>query len=1279
MALNYTVRIIDRLLRFDTTKDDVVATLLPFAQTPNAIYEIHKISTGDGHTVTITVNPSTTDFLLPDRTISLVLDDTNHTVYIKIPANGLSPAYVNSGDGGGGGGGGGGVPAPPVTINPPAEVIFRSDHKVEVDIPWTAAATANPTNFLGVAVYLEDPDISSGANPALAGATDPAGTGVPLNATSQVSGEWAPVFVNESTKSPAVLFLDTTMGSTPDQTYKTGREVRIYLASYGPFSHSKLVRATSPSPTPNIMVDIPLGPGQGESGQEYAFLVTNVQVTVTTDYNRPDPKYYLTFFYDPPDPATPVPPNMNRFGGCRIVYVYEDANGNPVFPGTDTGIDVPVAQSQNGYKSSLYDPGPAGSKFRCYFCSEDDSMPVGMHINSLIDGVTPYAEAVVPPVPATPDVSNFTIANQRMQWLLDGSFLAEADFAWSLPTADQGSIRYTGVILYLVNVTGTGSNLTTFPQPLTSMQASVDSKYTMDIPNGAGAVIPATTETWTIAAISVGLHGVLADDPKQFGQTSFHSPTVTWNVGPPQPGSPGSGTEHAPLVTVGTGATAAPTESLSSDGVRTVNFNVGPWTNPTDSQFGGAQLAMVVNHDPTKPTYWSIPNGATSFVTPTIPAVGPFGQPVPVDFYVVSDDPQGHKNSLIPGTTPVIHYTYTPTQGAVIPARSGWFDPKQFAWSGSGFQAESFSAGIIQVGKTLVVGGAPASFGGSDNGQIAVLNSSGVLRAWMGEQQPGQGDSQPKWGAWFGQLWVGGTNPLDAPLWIDNNGIVEVGGIAAAQASSAYPYISVRDDHGIEMGRIGAKLNVASGTAGDSVGSSPPQLTSGAWFTQLGIGGNTLSQWNVLITPDATNPLGSQFLMRNIRLLSIDYPAQAGSPANNEYKLEFGSSVWMAGGLTAGQWQFPGIHMYEVDNSGNNFGATFLSRGLVFRGTQSQGYPVLVSLVTFNGNSSGSDVPTKFWGELAMYSPVAPYNQTVYLASGSSATGTTGGTAFLYLRDVNGNNMFVVDQVGNVYITGVLQGQQTPGTGASTPVNAYAYSVNGYGPVIDSAGNWKGRPITSGTPQTPWAQNINAAGFSLSGAGNIQGTQYYVNAVSNAVINQNGQFVGPGVDVGSQGIACGYLTTRGGSIDTGTLNASANVNVSGQVSANNGYVGGSFQGSGVSTGGSCYAGGGYTGGAFGGAGVNVGSYGITCGYLTTGGRTIDTGTINASGQVNTNAIVVGGIQRCTSNGIWQAGVQCNDHVFGSDFGIFNVATGWNGGFYDRDGIYHTVRGGIITN
>ena len=1138
MASIYTVKITDKLLRFNTTAGDWVVNLLPFAQTPNAPFEIHKTSFGDGNTVTIqtaAVNDSTnTDYLLPNGDNTITLTDDSPTATIRIPADGASPAYVTAGGSGGGGGGGGAtIPsAPPVIIcgiagspcTTPPDVLPRNDGVVEIDVFWLPAASATKSNFAGAAVYIEDPDISSGTQAPLDGTTQ-------LNGLAQVSGQWAPVFQNNSTEAPAVVLIKKQAGD---------RKVRIYLEAFGPNSVPVLYRANGPTPTPSIVVDVP-GQQTGESGQEYAFLVTNPVVNVLPDFNRPDPNYYLTFGYTPPDPSVPVPANLQPFSGCRIIFVPTDATDqNPQFSAqSDPGLFVPTVWAA-GYKSPIYDPShPAAAgaaQFRCYFCSEDT---LG-DINSLVEGVTPYALASIPQITPAPDVTHFLISNPTTVWLADGSFVNQATLSWVLPSSAQ----YAGVILYLVSVTGTVTPLSKFPLALTPQQANVDTGFVLQIPNGMGAVIPTNDETWTVAAISVSAQGALADVPANYGNPAatpaFHSPTVTWTVGPPQPGSAGSGQEYAPFVTISPSATITATETTSSDGVRMVSFQVGTWTDPASNQFGGAKVAMIVNRDPSTATYWDA-GMATSFTTPAMPAPGTFGQPVPINFYIVSYDPQGHQNQLIQGTTPRIPiyggaaYNYTPTQGAVVPARTGWFS-NEFTWPvGGQFSALSFAAQKIYVGSQLIVGGAPSSFNGPNgqNGQIAALNAGGTLVAWIGQSEPNLGQGQGPagvYGGWFGELYVGGTNPLDAPLFIDSQGIIQVGGIAAAQGSSRYPYISIRDQHGTEMGRIGAQISVNSGSPGDSTGSNPPQLTAGAWFTQLAVGGNSLTNWNVLITPSATNPLGSNFQMRNIALLSIDYPQNSAPPGyfNNEYRFDVGNSVWMAAGLANGTWVFPGIHIYEVDNNQNNFGATYISRGMVLRGTAAQNYQVLVSLVSYNGNSTGQDTTgDHFYGELTMYCPTANII-TVDLSSGS----TTSNNPYFRMFDLSGNPFFWVDIDHFAFrVNGVLQGMN------GAPVEANAYNIYGYGAVINSAGQWVGQPIAAaGNSQSPWTGPINGNGQSLSNAGAISASSLSVSGAVNAasaaisgvvvagsfavastpgspVINASGAFVGQGVDV----------------------------------------------------------------------------------------------------------------------------------------------------------------------
>jgi hypothetical protein len=266
--------------------------------------------------------------------------------------------------------------------------------------------------------------------------------------------------------------------------------------------------------------------------------------------------------------------------------------------------------------------------------------------------------------------------------------------------------------------------------------------------------------------------------------------------------------------------------------------------------------------------------------------------------------------------------------------------------------------------------------------------------------------------------------------------------------------------------------------------------------------------------------------------------------------------------------------------------------------------------------------------------------------------------------DVDGNTLFQVDTAGKVYLKGPLQGILTSG-GAATPVNAYAYNVSAYGPVIDAAGNWVGKPITTGgQAQSPWTQHIQAAGFALLGSGTVQSGQFMLNS-GTLVIDGNGHFVGPGIDVSKFGIACGYLTTKNaggaGQIDTVTLSASGNIAASGGVYAG-GFYGGPFQGSSISISGSANVSGGYDGGAFRGAGVAVGAQGIGCGYLSTNqlpgnANYITTGDVLASGSVKTNNLYLGGHASADATGTWFGSVLNYTDITGTRIGISGVAFG----------------------
>jgi hypothetical protein len=1098
------------------------------------------------------------------------------------------------------GAGGGSVgAAPPVTITG-QKVIPRETDLVEVDVTYTADASATANNYAGAAVFIEDPDISSGAEAPLDGSTS-------LDGSAQVSGQWNPQRDQNTTKSPVAVLI-------PEG--DVDRSVRIYLAAFGPNSTPQLVRAndTTQTPTPSVVVTIPAVSSTYVSGMEVAWLVTNAGVTVNTEYNLAPPLYTLTFSYTPPTPEQEAhrPPGLSAFGGVAIWYKYFDS-GRLIqamqHPFVATAATVGQVQS---WKSTEY-PASKGS-FRVYFVSTD----VGGDQNSIVDGITPSVDITIDPTPAAPKVTNLQIVPGSAQviYLLDGSFVLEATFSWVLPTTNL--VRYAGMFLYRVATTGTAP----VPAQIWSQMSATDTQATPQIQN-----VPVTPETWTIAAISVDFNGQLEDDPKTYGSPTWTSPVVAWTVGPPGIGVMGGGEEYAPLVTVNAGATVVPTESTSSDGVRMVTFAIngtnGAWSPPASNQFGGVSVALVVNGDISQPIIWQVPQGQNKFTTPAIPSPGPFGfgVPVPLQFYLLSRDPQGNRNSLETGKTPFIAYTYTPTEGVIIPSRNPltpqWFS-SEFFWdpNSTDLTVSGIGAGKIQVGSLLQVGGKNSFSTTSQAGQIGVFDSNSKMVGWIGVAQVSTGQ-QPQntvgsnnyGGAWFGQLWVGGDSPAHAPLWIDPNGIVQVGGIAAA-AGSPYPYISLRDNYGTEMGRMGAMLtNPPHPGDGGAVQTVPVGITSGAWFNQFAAGGKSTGNWQVLIDGSG------KFYIRDTDQFSIGFAANNSTPPyNSAYTILMGKGIWSGVGSSNNTYQFPGIMIYEGTgapaNASQIFGSVFLNRGLVLRGTSSQNYGIITSLAMVNGNSQGSDFPSQFWGWLAMYSPVNPSTITVSLSSGGAIYNPDGsvqsifGDSSFYLYNHAALTNFSVDTNGNVVLRGTLsQGSKS---------------------LVDASGNWVGGGGSA-------VASVSASGPGIS-----------VNPTMGAVVISN-----TGVTQISGGTG---VSVSGTGTVVVSLNSAATVSFAG-----------------------------YTNGSFTGAGVNVGANGVGCGSVScTGQITGEALAINPSGT--TDAFTVSGKKCCDYNGTWSGnGLQANAQVAASQFGIFGQ--GWaNAGistFKSADGKTVTVNGGLV--
>jgi hypothetical protein len=923
---------------------------------------------------------------------------------------------------------GGGTPdipnSPPVTIDH-AEVRDVYDGQQQIDVYWNKPAGATSDNFKGVTEYLEDPDLSAQPSAPMNGT-------VPLDGSAQLSGTWSPTLEQQTSDSPATIVID---GQAVDRT------IRIYLASYGNAKNAVLVRANKAGATPNIVVSVPATAGKYVRGQEYALLVKNVSIVVVDDFDNPaGPQYKLNFFYDEPDPI-PLPPGMAAFGGVQTVYEYP--TGLRV-QGTYLDAKKPASWVSDSY------PAGGGGSFLVYFASAD----INQRVNTVVPGVTPVIQVdiVYPPdgTLTSPTVTDLAISPTRWVTQSDFTVLMEADLTWTPPD----SARYAGVEFWRTD-----------QLPPTKLGDAGDllSFLTLEVIG-----YPATAQAWTVTAIAYDYNGKLSDDPNA---PSKYSPSVVWNVKPPDTG-------NAPLVDASK-ATVAFTQEAGSDGVIRMTTTIAGWVNPTANTFGGVTIARVLHGavDPTSlanAVTWDAALGATTLTTPAEPA--PSARTW--DFYFVSRDPKGVKNIIVPGTTPMITSAlFTPASGQIIPSRipGSWFDETEFQWpTGADFSALQIGAQKIFVGSILRVGGGSgtdaASFAGQANGQIAVYNSSNVLRAWMGEQDGTTTGDNPTphtvYGGWFAELYVGGSGPPTAPLYATSQGVVIVGGIAAPSGGT-YPYISIRDDTGLEVGRIGALIGgPGQGNSGPLVPTTDPAYIAGAWFTEFAVGGQSLADWRLLAAKDNTVRL------RNINTFEIDWPANypdANNPTNAATTLIFGYDAFHADNPGSQYWKFPGI---QITRTGTKHGSMLLDRGLVVNGPNGR----LGAFVSFNGDSFGSDTGT-FWCDMAMISPVSG-QQNVYLRSGNVNIGD----AYFLLLNQNGVKMIEVTTAG--------------GTAGAAGVIYVGGSLANYSTtLINSAGQFVGAGVLCPN------NGIGAAGFNP-----WNGTQY-LNGVTSTFKDQTGRTV----------------------------------------------------------------------------------------------------------------------------------------------------------------------------
>jgi hypothetical protein len=163
---------------------------------------------------------------------------------------------------------------------------------------------------------------------------------------------------------------------------------------------------------------------------------------------------------------------------------------------------------------------------------------------------------------------------------------------------------------------------------------------------------------------------------------------------------------------------------------------------------------------------------------------------------------------IAPGTTPSANVTVQDQAGVgglkLNRLDTGTFDTSEFEIAGGGagtFQMKVLNADKIQTG-TLKVGG-----GGSKPGQLGVFDGNNQLVAWAGQQGI-------YYGIWGKQLWVGGADPSNAPLYVDSGGNVKLETVGAYSPSFKLVKNSVTTEllHDINHAEGGYGVRVYSST-----------------------------------------------------------------------------------------------------------------------------------------------------------------------------------------------------------------------------------------------------------------------------------------------------------------------------------------------------------------------------------------------------------------------------------------------------------------------------------
>ncbi|HEX6826511.1 MAG TPA: hypothetical protein VF077_09380 [Nitrospiraceae bacterium] len=461
----------------------------------------------------------------------------------RIPGAVATPPEISgppdTGDGGG---------EPPVEEGLPDAIViikaryeYLEDDTLAVYIDFTI-----PDNAVGAHIFEEREDQSSNPDATMDGS-------IKLDGSANLGGRFSPIDDGKFAESPASI-----ISEKPQK--KVTR--RYYLCAYNEDAERKLIRATEPHPTPSIkvVIDVP----KYQSGEEYCRLVTDAHVAVEYDDTQVSgPKYRLNFKWQPP--TDPPAIWQKPFGGCQIVYEYEDgsqANGPS------------MALNETDVNSDWYDLYEGVNIVKCWFVSYDGSEEP--HLNSIVDGVTPMDIATIkwpldyrpPEAPYADNVTNFDVRNMRYDISSSGQKILKMDAVWTPPPDGPARMRWGGVVIWLH--VGTERFQVTGRTPTTGL--------TMEFPN-----LPKDHQTWVFYAVSEDNNGHANTDGRN---PRAGTPTDTQDVDPP---FGGLGTEYTGLVT---GQVFTSVVVPSSDGTTTQRLTATFTPPANDITWGGVEMRV---------------------------------------------------------------------------------------------------------------------------------------------------------------------------------------------------------------------------------------------------------------------------------------------------------------------------------------------------------------------------------------------------------------------------------------------------------------------------------------------------------------------------------------------------------------------------------------------------------------------------------------------------------------------------------------------------------------